>query len=258
MEHINYDVDKEGLATITLNRPEKLNALNEQVLRGLAELFEQAKSDKRVKGLILTGNGKAFCAGADIKRLAECDAQLGYQFAQQGQSVFRALETMGKPSIAAINGYAFGGGCELAISASIRIASFDAQFGQPEVKLGVIPGYGGTQRLARLVGKGRAMDLCLSGRFIRAEEALSWGLVSDVVEAGQLLPHAKDRLRQITQMAPLAIQSVLEVVDRGFDMALDDALHLEAVHFAKTCATADKQEGVSAFLEKRAAEFKGE
>lgn len=258
MEFIEYEVDGDGLATITLNRPEKLNALNEQVLRGLSELFEQAKTDKKVKGLIITGNGKAFCAGADIKRLAECDAQRGYEFAQQGQTVFRALETMGKPSIAAINGYAFGGGCELAISASIRLASHEAQFGQPEVKLGVIPGYGGTQRLARLVGKGRAMDLCLSGRFLNAQEALVWGLISEVVESEQLLQRAKDRLRTITTMAPLAIQSVLEVVDRGYDMSLDDALHLEAVHFAKTCATSDKQEGVSAFLEKRNAVFKGE
>lgn len=257
MEFLDYEV-KDGIATITLNRPEKLNALNDQVLRGLTELFEQVKADRQIKGLILTGNGKAFCAGADIQRLAECDAQRGYEFSQQGQSVFRSLETMGKPSIAAINGYAFGGGCELAISASLRLASHQAQFGQPEVKLGVIPGYGGTQRLARLVGKGRAMDLCLSGRFIHADEALAWGLVSEVVEPDHLLERAKERLLAITQMAPLAIQSILEAVDRGFDMSLDDALHLEAVHFAKTCATADKQEGVSAFLEKRTAVFKGE
>ncbi len=257
MEFLEYIVE-DGIAIITLNRPEKLNALNDQVLSGLAELFEKVKTDHQVKGLIITGNGKAFCAGADIKRLAECDAQSGYQFAQQGQSVFRALETMGKPSIAAINGYAFGGGCELAISASIRLACQEAQFGQPEVKLGVIPGYGGTQRLARLIGKGRAMDLCLSGRFINANEALSWGLVTEVVETEQLVKRAKERLHAIVQMAPLAIQSVLETVDRGYDMSLDDALHLEAVHFAKTCATSDKQEGVSAFLEKRSPVFKGE
>lgn len=258
MEFIDYRVDEDGLAVITLNRPEKLNALNDTVLNGLSELFAQIKSDKQVKGVVITGRGKAFCAGADIKRLAECNAQKGYQFAEHGQSVFRALETIGKPSIAAINGYAFGGGCELAISTSIRIASHDAQFGQPEVKLGVIPGYGGTQRLARLIGKGRAIDLCLSGHFINAEKALSWGLISEIAEPDELLQRAKERLRAITKLAPLAIQSILEVVDRGFDMSLDDALHLEAVHFAKTCATADKQEGVSAFLEKRDAEFKGD
>ena len=246
-----------GILTITLNRPEKLNALSIAVLDALNEIFISAKENPKVKALLLTGNGKAFCAGADISRLAECDAQTGYQFACYGQAVFRQLETMGKPSRAAINGYAFGGGCELAIAATMRIASTVAQFGQPEVKLGVIPGYGGTQRLARLVGKGRALDLCLTGRFIDAQTALQWGLVSEVVAAEELLTQAKHILTGIITMAPLAVAGVIEAIDRGYDMSLSDALHLEAIHFSKACASHDKAEGVAAFLEKRPAQFKG-
>jgi enoyl-CoA hydratase len=243
---------------ITLFRPDKLNALNDTLLTELEQVLLHAKDNSAIKGILLTGEGKAFCAGADINRLAEINAQQGLQFAEQGQRVFRLLETLGKPSIAAINGFAFGGGCELAMSASIRIASTKAQFGQPEVKLGVIPGYGGTQRLARLVGKGRALDLCLTGRFIDANIALQWGLVTDLVEPEYLLEKAQAVLTTITSMAPLAISSVLQVIDTGYDLTLSDALHLEAVHFGLTCATQDKAEGVTAFLNKRVAEFKGE
>ncbi len=246
-----------GILTITLNRPEKLNALSTDVLHALSELFLFAKENPDVKGVLLTGKGKAFCAGADISRLAECDAQSGYQFACFGQGIFRQLETMGKPSLAAINGYAFGGGCELAMAATLRIAAASAQFGQPEVKLGVIPGYGGTQRLARLVGKGRALDLCLTGRFINAQTALDWGLVSEVVEADLLLIQGQRLLNGILSMAPLAVAGVMESIDRGYDMSLTDALHLEAVHFSKVCASQDKAEGVAAFLAKRQAQFKG-
>lgn len=247
-----------GILIATLNRPEKLNALNASVLHELSELLSAAKENSDVKALLLTGNGKAFCAGADIGRLAECDAQSGYQFACFGQDVFRQLETLHKPSLAAINGYAFGGGCELAMAATMRIASTSALFGQPEVKLGVIPGYGGTQRLARLVGKGRALDLCLTARSIDAQTALQWGLVSEVVSPDILIEHGMYILSNILSMAPLAIASVMDVIDRGYDMSLTDALHLEAVHFAKVCASEDKHEGVHAFLEKRQAEFKGE
>ena len=247
----------DGILTITLNRPEKLNALNGDVLHALSELFISAKHNNKVKGLLLTGKGKAFCAGADIARLAECNAETGYQFACFGQDVFRQLETLGKPSLAVINGYAFGGGCELAMAATLRIAATTAQFGQPEVKLGVIPGYGGTQRLARLVGKGRALDLCLTGRFINAETALNWGLVSEVVEPEALIGHGEALLKGMLSLAPLAIASIMESIDRGYDMSLTDALHLEAVHFAKVCATQDKAEGVAAFLAKRPALFKG-
>ena len=256
MNLIDQNLDN-GILMITLNRPEKLNALSTEVLHALSELFTSAKENPEVKGLLLTGKGKAFCAGADITRLAECDAQSGYQFACFGQDVFRQLETMGKPSLAAINGYAFGGGCELAMAATLRIASTSAQFGQPEVKLGVIHGYGGTQRLARLVGKGRALDLCLTGRSINAQTALSWGLVSEVVEDDALLAQGQRLLNGILAMAPLAVAGVMEVIDRGYDLSLTDALHLEAVHFAKVCASQDKTEGVAAFLEKRQAKFKG-
>ncbi|KTD36000.1 3-hydroxyisobutyryl-CoA hydrolase [Legionella nautarum] len=258
MNFIEQDLDSDGILTLTLNRPEKLNALSTEVLHALDEIFDSAKDNRKVKALLLTGSGKAFCAGADISRLAECNAETGYQFACQGQAIFRKLEMMGKPSLAAINGFAFGGGCELSIAATMRIAATSAQFGQPEVKLGVIPGYGGTQRLARLIGKGRAMDLCLTGRFIDAETALKWGLVSEVVAPENLLEHGKQILKGILSMAPLAIASVMEVIDRGYDLSLTDALHLEAVHFAKVCASEDKKEGVSAFLAKRKAEFKGE
>ncbi len=253
------DVERQitdGILIITLNRPEKLNALNANVLEGLVGAFDEAKNNPQIKGIILTGKGKAFCAGADISRLAECDAQSGYEFACFGQQVFRQLETLGKPSLAVINGFAFGGGCELAISTTMRIASTAAQFGQPEVKLGVIPGYGGTQRLARLVGKGRAMDLCITGRFIDAQTALQWGLVSEVFAPDLLMEQSIRILKGILSMAPLAVASVMEVIDRGYDMSLTDALHLEAVHFSKVCASEDKTEGVAAFLEKRAAHFK--
>ncbi|WED41781.1 enoyl-CoA hydratase/isomerase family protein [Legionella cardiaca] len=258
MNLIEKELDNQGILTLTLNRPEKLNALSTDVLYALKEIFAEAKENSKVKAILLTGSGKAFCAGADISRLAECNAQTGYQFACEGQEVFRQLEMLGKPSLAAVNGFAFGGGCELAISATIRIASTAAQFGQPEVKLGVIPGYGGTQRLARLIGKGRALDLCLTGRFINAETALSWGLISEVVEPDALLEQGKYILNTILSMAPLAIASVMEVIDHGYNLPLTDALHLEAIHFAKVCATADKQEGVAAFLAKRRADFKGE
>ncbi len=257
MNLIEHELDNNGILTLTLNRPEKLNALSTDVLDALAELFRSAKINPQVKALMITGNGKAFCAGADINRLAECSAQTGYEFACHGQEVFRLLETMGKPSLAAVNGFAFGGGCELAISATLRIASTKAMFGQPEVKLGVIPGYGGTQRLARLIGKGRAMDLCLTGRFINAETALNWGLVTDMVEPEQLLDKGKTLLNGILTMAPLAIAGVMEVIDHGYDLPLQEALHLEAIHFAKVCATQDKKEGVDAFLAKRNAVFKG-
>ncbi len=249
---------RDGVLMITLNRPDKLNALNEDVLRSLAVLIEQAKNDREIKGVFLTGQGKAFCAGADIHRLAECNAQTGYAFAHMGQQVFRALETLGKPSIAAVNGYALGGGCELAMSATLRIAATTAQFAQPEVKLGVIPGYGGTQRLARLVGKGRALDLCLTGRTIDAETAKLWGLVSEVVPLEDLEEKAWGMLQGILTMAPLAILGVMEAIDHGYDLSLTDALHIEALQFAKTCASADKNEGVEAFFARRQPQFKGE
>jgi enoyl-CoA hydratase len=248
----------EGILTLTLNRPEKLNALSEHLLHALLEQINIAKQEANIKAVLLTGQGeKAFCAGADIRRLAECNAEQGYAFACFGQHVFRQLETLGKPSVAAINGYAFGGGCELAMATTLRLASTNAQFGQPEVKLGVIPGYGGTQRLTRLIGKGRALDLCLTGRFIDAQTALHWGLVNDVIEPHQLIERARALLKQITAMGPIAVTSIMNAIDHGADLSLTEALHLEALHFSKTCASADKQEGVQAFLEKRLPIFRG-
>ena len=254
---IHTEIDDSGILTIKLNRPEKLNALNSQLLQELKHIVEEAKSSDSIKGLLLTGEGKAFCAGADINRLAELDAVEGFRFASEGQEVFRLLEVLGKPSIAAVNGYAFGGGCELAMSTTLRIASTKAQFGQPEVNLGVIPGYGGTQRLARLVGKGRAMQLCLTGEFILAEQALQWGLVNDVVEGDELIKRAKKIMATILEKGPLAVSHTMEVIDKGFDMPIEEALHLEAVHFALTCGTEDKKIGTSAFLEKSKAKFVG-
>lgn len=247
-----------GILQITLNRPEKLNALNNELLNELQRIITIAHDDKNIKALLVTGEGqKSFCAGADINRLAELNAPQALEFAEQGQTIFRALEQLGKPSLAAINGYAFGGGCELAMATTIRIASANAQFGQPEVKLGVIPGYGGTQRLARLIGKGRALDLCLTGRTIKAEEALAWGLISEITSLQDLLSRAQEILLGLIALAPLALTSVMKVIDAGYDLSLEDALHLEAIHFGYLCASNDKNEGVNAFLQKRKAEFKG-
>ncbi len=255
---IKTDLDSQGILTIALNRPQKLNALNADVFKALKEQLIYAKESSDVKAVLVTGEGKAFCAGADINRLLETTAETGYQFAKEGQQVFRDIETLGKPTLAAINGYAFGGGCELLMSTHLRVASTKASFGQPEVKLGVIPGYGGTQRLARLIGKGRALDLCMTGRTIKAQEAYDFGLVTHVVEPEELLEKAKALLLDVISLAPLAVRSAMEVIDRGYELSLDEALHLEAIHFGLTCASSDKREGVSAFLEKRQAEFKGE
>lgn len=246
-----------GIALLTLNRPKALNALNAETMEKLQRFFLKAKEDPAIRGIILTGTGKAFCAGADINQLAQLDGQKGLAFARQGQHIFRLLEQLGKPSIAAINGFAFGGGLELAMAASLRIASTNASFAQPEIKLGVIPGFGGTQRLARLVGKGRALYLCLTGKVIKAEEAALWGLVSEVVSPEDLMARAESILVDLLKWGPIALKSVMTVIDKGYDLSLEDAFELEAAHFGLCCATADKNEGTSAFIEKRAAEFKG-
>lgn len=246
-----------GILRITLSRPDKLNALNSELLDELHQLLLSAQTDKKIKALLITGAGKAFCAGADISQLASLTPQQGYEFAKKGQAIFRLLEQLGKPSLAAINGYAFGGGCELSMSATMRISTPNAQFGQPEVKLGVIPGYGGTQRLARLIGKGRALDLCLTGRFIKAEEALQWGLITEITPTENLLTRAEEILTSIIHLAPLAIHSAMTVIDAGYDLTLTDALELEAAHFAMLCGSTDKQIGTTAFLNKQTAEFTG-
>jgi len=262
MENMNDIVKlsspESGVLQITLNRPEQLNALSHEVLQRLSHIFNEARHDSAVKALLLTGEGKAFCAGADIKQLGTLNGQDGLAFARFGQAVFRSLELLGKPSLAAIHGFAFGGGCELAMAATLRISANNTVFGQPEVKLGVIPGFGGTQRLARLIGKGRALDICLTGRRFSAEEAFQWGMVNELTTPENLLTRAKTLLKELVQLGPIALQSIMTVIHQGYDLALEEAFELEAAHFGLCCTTADKREGVSAFLEKRAAVFSGE
>jgi enoyl-CoA hydratase len=246
------------IAVLTVNRPDKLNALNDQVVDELAHAGERVATDDAIKGALLTGAGqKAFVAGADIGDLAKQGPFDGKARALRGQAMLRRLETCGKPVVAAVNGYALGGGCELAMACHIRIASDAAKFGQPEVKLGIAPGYGGTQRLPRLVGKGNALHLILTGEMIDAREALRIGLVSRVVPAAELLGAAEQLLRGILAMGPLAVRLALEAVDRGLEMTLDEGLLLEANHFGLLAATEDMREGLTAFLEKRPPRFRG-
>ncbi|HEX9610860.1 MAG TPA: enoyl-CoA hydratase-related protein [Gemmatimonadales bacterium] len=252
-----FDV-RDGVAFVTINRPDKLNALNDQVMAELADAAGRIATEDGIRGAILTGAGpKAFVAGADIGDLARQGSFDGKARAQRGQAVLRLLETCGKPVIAAINGFALGGGCELAMACHIRIASDTAKFGQPEVKLGIAPGYGGTQRLPRLVGKGAALQLILTGEVIDAPEAYRIGLVNRVVPAGDLLAESENMLRGILAMGPLAVRLALEAVDRGLEMTLDEGLLLEANHFGLLAATQDTKEGLTAFLEKRPAKFQG-
>jgi enoyl-CoA hydratase len=249
---------RDGVAVITINRPDKLNALNDAVVRELADAAERVATDAAIAGVILTGAGqKAFVAGADIADLAQQGPFDGKARALRGQAMLRRFETCGKPVIAAVNGYALGGGCELAMACHLRIASDTARFGQPEVKLGIAPGYGGTQRLPRLVGKGNALQLILTGEMIDAREAHRIGLVNQVVPAAELLAVTERTLRGILAMAPLAVQLALEAVDQGLEMTLDEGLLLEANHFGLLAATADMQEGLKAFLEKRPPRFSG-
>jgi enoyl-CoA hydratase len=249
---------RDGIAFVTINRPDKLNALNDQVMAELSDAAERIATAPEIKGAILTGAGpKAFVAGADIGDLAKQTPFDGKARALRGQAVLRRFETCGKPVIAAINGFALGGGCELAMACHLRVASENARFGQPEVKLGIAPGYGGTQRLPRLVGKGAALQLILTAEPIDAQEAFRIGLVNKVVPAAQLLAESEKLLRGILAMGPLAVRLALEAVDRGLDMTLDEGLLLEANHFGLLAATQDTKEGLTAFLEKRPARFQG-
>ncbi|MDH4130394.1 MAG: enoyl-CoA hydratase-related protein [Gemmatimonadota bacterium] len=249
---------KDGIATITVNRPDKLNALNATVIRELGEAAAALEPDAAVGGVILTGAGpKAFVAGADISELASQTPLEGKARSLAGQAVFRRFEAMRKPVIAAINGFCLGGGCELAMACHIRIASETAKFGQPEVKLGIGPGYGATVRLPRLVGRGRAIQLLLTGEMIDAHEAWRIGLVNRVVPAAALGAEAETMLRAILDQGPLAVAAVLEAVDAGYEMPTPEALLLEANHFGLLSSTADMREGMAAFLEKRRAAFRG-
>jgi len=249
---------KNALAYVTVNRPKVLNALNMATMEELRTAFHEIKQDPTVRVAILAGAGdKAFIAGADIGELAGHDAVSAKQYTHRGQSVLNLIENLGKPVLACINGFALGGGCEIAMACTLRLASETAKLGQPEVKLGIIPGYGGTQRLPRLVGKGVALQLLLTGEMISAQEAHRIGLVNEVVPAAQLISRAEAIAQSIIRNAPLAVEYTLEGVQKGMEMPLDAGLHLEATLFAVSCATEDKQEGTTAFLEKRPAQFKG-
>jgi len=249
---------RDGIATITVNRPDKRNALNGTVIRELGEAAAALEADESVRGIILTGAGpKAFVAGADISELASQTPLDGKARSLVGQAVFRRYEAMRKPVVAAINGFCLGGGCELAMACHIRIASDAAKFGQPEVKLGIGPGYGATVRLPRLVGRGRAIQLLLTGEMIDAQEAWRIGLVNRVVPAAALEAEARGLLQTILEQGPLAVAAVLEAVDAGYEIPTPEALLLEANHFGLLSSTADMREGMTAFLEKRKAAFTG-
>ncbi|MEI9930163.1 MAG: enoyl-CoA hydratase-related protein [Rhizomicrobium sp.] len=256
LDNVLYE-KKGAIATVTLNRPKVMNALNTPTWKDLRAAFETAHDDVEVRGVILTGAGKAFIAGADISELAKVSAVEAEQASRFGQGVLDLIENLGKPVVAAINGFALGGGCETALACTIRLAVETARFGQPEVKLGLLPGGGGTQRLPRLVGRGRALHLILSGEIIDAKEAYRIGLVNEIVPADQLIARAEEILAQIAANAPVAIKLALEATNKGLETSQSEGLLLEASYFGLCAATEDKREGTAAFLEKRAPHFQG-
>ena len=254
-----YDLDAAtGILTLTVNRPAKLNALNAATLQELGQAIAQAQADAAVRGILLTGSGeKAFVAGADIAELAQLDGPGAQAAAARGQAVFRQFETSLKPVVAAVNGFALGGGCELAMACHIRVASETARFGQPEVNLGLLPGYGGTQRLVQLVGKGKAMELLLTADQVKADEALRLGLANHVVAPAELLDFSKALLLKILSKGPVAIGLTIGCVNAYFDQGGEAGYAAEATAFGQAFATEDFREGTTAFLEKRAANFQG-
>jgi enoyl-CoA hydratase len=257
LENLLYE-KKDAIAYVTVNRPKLLNALNTPTWKDLQTAFEDAQSDAKVRGVVLTGAGnKAFIAGADIGELAHVAAFEAEQSSRFGQEVLDLIENLGKPVIAAVNGFALGGGCETAMACTIRIAVDTAKFGQPEVTLGLVPGGGGTQRLPRLVGKGRAMQLILSGEMISAQEAYRIGLVNEIVQPTDLISRAEAILKKIAANAPIAVRLALEAANKGLEMGQSEGLLLEASYFGLCAATEDKTEGTTAFLEKRAPQFHG-
>jgi enoyl-CoA hydratase/carnithine racemase len=256
-ENILYE-ERGAIAQITVNRPKVLNALNMATMEELRRAFHQIKSRSDVRVVLLTGAGeKAFIAGADIGELAKNDAVAAKEYTHRGQSVLNLIENCGKPVIACINGFALGGGCEIALACTMRLASDNAKLGQPEVKLGIIPGYGGSQRLPRLVGKGVAMQLLLSGEMISAQDAYRIGLVNEVTSPADLISRAEAIAQKIIANGPLAVQWCMEAVNKGMESTLSEGLYLEAVLFGLCCATEDKNEGTNAFLQKRHPQFKG-
>jgi enoyl-CoA hydratase len=260
MEFINLRIGKHPpLALLTIDRPKVLNALNAETIAELSAAFDDLSADPAIRVILLTGAGdRAFVAGADIRELAALTAEEGHAFALRGQGLFRGIETLGKPVIACIRGFALGGGCELAMACTLRLAAEDARMGQPEVKLGIMAGYGGSQRLPRLVGRGAALKLLLTGAILDAREALRIGLVEEVVPAAELMQRAEALAQEIAANAPLAVAETLRAVDEGLDLPLDLALLREALRFGHLCGTADKNEGTQAFLEKRPPAWKGE
>jgi enoyl-CoA hydratase/carnithine racemase len=249
---------KNAIAYVTVNRPKVLNALNMATMEELRTGFSDIQDDASIRAAILTGSGdKAFIAGADIGELARQGPVSAKEYTHRGQSVLDLIENLGKPVIACINGFALGGGCEIALACTLRLASENARFGQPEVKLGIIPGYGGSQRLPRLVGKGMAMQLVLTGEMITAQEAHRIGLVNEVIAPADLMARAESIAQKIIANGPLAVQYAMEAVNRGMEMTQAEGLYLEATLFGLCCATEDKTEGTRAFLEKRPAQFKG-
>ena len=257
LENLLYE-KKGAIAYVTLNRPKVLNALNQRTWENLRTAFEDARDDAQVRGVILTGAGdKAFIAGADISELAQVTAVEAEKSSSYGQEVLNLIENLGKPVIAAINGFALGGGCETAMACTIRVATEHAKFGQPEVTLGLIPGGGGTQRLPRLIGKGRALQIILSGEMISAQEAFRIGLVNEVVPAAELTTRAEAILKRIFSNAPVAVKYSLEAVNKGMETSQAEGLSLEASLFGLCAGTEDKKEGTSAFLEKRKPQFQG-
>ena len=257
MENVKTE-NRDGLLIVTIDRPKVLNALNAQTVEEIYEAFEKARDDDSVKAVIVTGGGeKAFVAGADINELAQKTPITGKTTSERGQAVLSFIERFPKPVIAAINGFALGGGCELALACHIRIASDKAQIGLPEVTLGIIPGYGGTQRMARLLGKGKALELICTGDRIPAAEAEKIGLVNKVVPAEQLMAVAEEMARKIMSRGPLAIRAAIEAVMHGSEMPFEEGQFLEATLFGLLCASEDTKEGMKAFLEKRPAQFKG-
>jgi len=256
-ENILFD-RKNSIAYVTVNRPKVLNALDMSTMDELRTAFHEIKRDVGVRAVILTGSGeKAFIAGADISELAKNDPVTAKEYALRGQNVLNLIENLGKPVIACINGFALGGACEIALACTMRLASDNAKLGQPEVKLGIIPGYGGTQRLPRLVGKGIAMQLLLTGEMIPAKEAHRIGLVNEVTAPSDLIPRGEEIAQKIIANAPLAVQYTMEALNKGIETPLSEGLYIEAALFGLASATEDKKEGTAAFLEKRPAQFKG-
>jgi enoyl-CoA hydratase len=252
-----FDV-RDGLALVTVNRPDKLNALNDAVITELGEAAGLIATDPAIRGAIITGSGaKAFVAGADIGELGGCDSARAHALSQKGSQIYRRFELSEKPIVAAVNGFALGGGCELAMACHVRFASDNARFGQPEVKLGITPGYGGTVRLPRLIGRGRALELLLSGGMIDAQEAWRIGLVNRVVPAAELIPACEALLRSILENAPLAVAGCLRMVDHQEELSLDEALALESRRFGELANSSDFREGTAAFVAKRKADFQG-